>query len=127
MPLPTLAPYERLMNAASGSADHDSSDSGDAAMLGLKLNTATYKNGAVQITWTGFNTSDAVLKLQSSVTGTTGEWDDKTGATYTIPSGAGTKIISMSQNLITEPYYKALFSHGTNSAGSVSVYAYVKT
>lgn len=89
--------------------------------------TASFNSDAISVgntvwmsfvfTWTGFNTTDATVTIEVSNDGT--NWDQKTGATFTIGSAADTQGISLN-GVVTEDFYRVAFAHGTNSAGTIS-------
>lgn len=77
---------------------------------------------ALQLIAVNFNTADATIKLQDSIDGL--NWNDVDGATITIASGGSSNIIRYT-NFATG-YIRAVFSKGTNSAGTLSAILFFK-
>lgn len=77
---------------------------------------------SMQIICTGLDHADGVIKLQDSDDGT--NWNDVTGATITVNSGTSSNMIRNSVH--TGKFVKAVWTHGTNTAGTITVYIYGK-
>lgn len=103
-----------IMNAAAASADQTSDV--------VEMNNAC-THASFQVITASFNTTDATVKLQ--VSNDNSNWTYKSDANgddvvLTIASGAENSVISLN-GVVTEQYYRAVFAHGTNSAGTVTI------
>lgn len=94
------------LNAVTAAVDVNSSE----------VNILPYKVMGVVADWTGLNHTDGTLKFQGSMD--TVVWDD-IGSVYTIATASGHKSFS----LIDEPYKYAriVYTHGTNTTGTLTV------
>lgn len=79
------------------------------------VNILNYKVMGVMVTWTGFNHTDATVQFQGSVDGTT---YTNIGSATTLSSASGAQDFG----LIDEPYayIKLVYTHGTNTTGTIS-------
>lgn len=81
-----------------------------------------YSSLSFQFDWTGFNSVDAVVTIQSSnnnVAFSNKTKADGTVVNYTFAAASGSQIINLN-GVTAESYYCVSFAHGTNSAGTIS-------
>lgn len=104
--VPTYVDTTVLVNAMTATANFTSP----------AVNVLPYKVTGMMINWAGLNTTDASIQFQGSMDGTIYE---NVGSAVALNSTSGQKGVSF----IDEPYkyIQAVFSHGTNSAGTVTM------
>lgn len=100
-------------STTSGAANADSSS------ILVDISKMVFGNMNMQVTWTGFNTTDAVVKLQRSNSGLTGEWIDVTDGSIALNAASGTLDIVAAYS--ASQYVRVDFAKGTNSAGTFGV------
>lgn len=95
-----------LVDAAPGGSDFTSDP----------INVLSYKVTGVMINWSGLDQVDGSIQFQGSVDGSIYE---NVGGAVALSSASGQDGVS----LIDEPYkyIQAVYSHGTNSAGSITI------
>ncbi len=81
-----------------------------------------YRWLSFMFTWASFNQTDATVSFEVSNDDT--NWDEKSDAagdpvTFTIGTASGTQGVSFN-GVVTEAFYRVVFSNGTNSAGTIS-------
>jgi len=89
----------------------------DSSAIMVDISKMVFGNINMQITWTGFNTVDAIVKLQMSNDGT--NWVDVTDGAYAIGAASGTTAIVAAY--AASQYVRVDFAKGTNSAGTFGV------
>jgi hypothetical protein len=111
--------YTVTMNDASAAnADSDSS----STILGFPYgeNNVKYNlpkgNAAFDVVTTGFNQADATIKIQQSVDGT--NWVDVENGSISLGSGANNYAMVITN--VCHKYFRTVFAHGTNSAGTIT-------
>lgn len=80
------------------------------------LNILPYKVTGIMISWSGLDATNGSIQFQGSVDGTIYE---NVGSAVTLGSASGQKGVS----LIDEPYkyVQAVYSHGSNTVGTVTL------
>ena len=86
----------------------------------LTDNISTFTHIAVQFVWSGLDATDGVIKTQWSLDGT--NWEDS--QTYTISTASGSHILSDGE--FTAHMFRVRYEHGSNSAGTINIYANAK-
>ena len=71
----------------------------------------------MQVITASFSTADATIKLQQSNNGT--DWDDITDSQLTLASGSASQ--SLVVTYLASSFIRAVFSKGTNAAGTFQV------
>lgn len=104
--VPSYVDTTVLVNGVSAAANFTSS----------VINVLPYKVTGLMISWASLNQTDSSVQLQGSVDGTIYE---SVGSAVALSSASGQHGVS----LIDEPYkyIRAVFTHGTNSAGTVTI------
>lgn len=88
------------------------------------VDTGAYPRVSFQVVWTSLTgTVDGAVKLQSSNDNT--NWIDKTGATFTLSGASGSNLISLN-GVVTEKYYRAVYTKNNVTGGTISVIAFAK-
>jgi hypothetical protein len=89
---------------------------GGTTFTSSAINILPFKVTGVMINWVGFNQSDATVQFQGSVDGVIYE---NIGSAVATTAGTSQKGVSF----IDEPYkyIQAVFTHGTNTAGVISL------
>ena len=90
------------------------------AIYSLTDNISTFTHVAVQFVWSGLDATDGVIKTQWSIDGT--NWEDS--QTYTIGTASGSHILS--DDGFTAHMFRVSYNKGSNSAGTLNVYANAK-
>ena len=90
------------------------------ANYGLTDNISTFTHIAVQFVWSGLDATDGVIKTQWSLDGT--NWEDS--QTYTIGTASGSHILS--DDGFTAHLFRVRYEHGSNTSGTINVYANAK-
>tara|TARA_R100001594_G_scaffold128447_1_gene166701 strand:- start:67 stop:417 length:351 start_codon:yes stop_codon:yes gene_type:complete len=90
------------------------------ANFALTDNISTFTHVAVQFVWSGLDATDGVIKTQWSIDGT--NWEDS--QTYTIGTASGSHILS--DDGFTAHMFRVSYNKGSNSAGTLNVYANAK-
>ena len=83
-------------------------------------NISTYTHIAVQFVWSGLDATDGVVKTQWSIDGT--NWEDS--QTYTIGSASGSHILS--DDGFTAHLFRVRYEAGSNTTGTLNIYANAK-
>lgn len=96
-------------------------DANSSALL-VDTNRLTFGNMNMQVTWTGFSTTDATVKLQSSNDGS--NWIDVTDSTITLNAASGT--LNVVAAYAASQYVRVVFAKGTNAAGTFGVILSIK-
>lgn len=96
-------------------------DANSNALL-VDTNRLTFGNMNMQVTWTGFSTTDATVKLQSSNDGS--NWIDVTDSTITLNAASGT--LNVVAAYAASQYVRVVFAKGTNAAGTFGVILSIK-
>tara|TARA_R110002020_G_scaffold168262_1_gene356940 strand:+ start:71 stop:421 length:351 start_codon:yes stop_codon:yes gene_type:complete len=86
----------------------------------LTDNISTFTHVAVQFVWSGLDATDGVIKTQWSIDGT--NWEDS--QSYTIGTASGSHILS--DDGFTAHMFRVSYTKGSNSAGTINVYANAK-
>jgi len=102
-----------IMNAAAASADQTS----DIVEMG-KCTHATF-----QVIWSGIDDTDGTVKLQVSEDQTNWVYKaDSAGSAVTLTIGSAADTGSISLNgVVTEKYYRAVYTKNSNTTGTVTV------
>ena len=90
------------------------------ANFALTDNISTFTHIAVQIVWSGLDATDGVIKTQWSIDGT--NWEDS--QSYTLGTASGSEILSDAE--FTAHMFRVSYTKGSNSAGTINVYANAK-
>ena len=90
------------------------------ANFALTDNISTFTHVAVQFVWSGLDATDGIIKTQWSIDGT--NWEDS--QSYTIGTAAGSHILS--DDGFTAHMFRVAYASGSNSAGTINVYANAK-
>ena len=90
------------------------------ANFALTDNISTFTHVAVQVVWSGLDATDGVIKTQWSIDGT--NWEDS--QTYTLGTASGSEILSDAE--FTAHMFRVSYTKGSNSAGTLNVYANAK-
>jgi hypothetical protein len=104
--VPTYTDTTVLVNAQAANADFTSA----------ALNILPYKVTGIMINWVSFNQNTATVQFQGSVDGTIYE---SVGSAIATTVGSSQKGVSF----IDEPYkyIRAVFTHNSNSAGTITL------
>lgn len=88
---------------------------GGTSITSSAINILPYKVTGVMVTWVGLDHTDGTVQFEGSIDGTT---YTLIGSPTTLSSAAG----SQDFGLIDEPYsyIKLVYTHGTNTTGSIS-------
>lgn len=100
---------QRLLDAASAASDQISSAE----------STDAYPRLSFHVIWASLTgTIDGTVKVQVSNTG--GDWVDKTGASVTLSGASGADMISLN-GVVTEHYYRVVYTKNNISGGTITV------
>lgn len=87
-----------------------------------------YGKASVLVIWTSLTGSvDATAKVQVSTTPgppTSGQWVDKTSATFTLSGASGLNMIAIDN--LDEAWMRLVFTHNSVSGGTVTAYCNAK-
>jgi len=107
-------------NAAYKDQIATSASAATTANFSLTDNISTFTHVAVQVVWSGLDATDGVIKTQWSIDGT--NWEDS--QTYTMATASGSEILS--DDGFTAHMFRVSYNKGTNTAGTLNVYANAK-
>ena len=93
---------------------------GTTANFSMTDNVSTYTHIAAQVVWSGLDATDGVIKTQWSIDGT--NWEDS--QTYTMATASGSEILS--DDGFTAHMFRVRYEKGTNTSGTINVYANAK-
>lgn len=106
-----------FFDAVSAGADKDS-----VVTYGKPFRLFQMNSIAIHLVWASLTgTLDGVVKLQVASTATqptSGQWADKTGATYTLASANGAEDISVTN--LTEAWGRVVYTHNNISGGTLT-------
>ncbi len=96
----------------------------DAVSLAANLNgdaieTRNVCRGEVQLVWTGASATDAVVKLQESVDGTT--WFDISTMSKTISAASGSNLFKLTFDILLSAYVRAVLTKNSETAGTATI------
>jgi len=115
---------KKIIRAASGGANHVSTDSGDATCLGRSCDLSLYNFASIQLVWSGLGgTPNGTATVEVSEDGT--NWDTKkievagasVDAVIALSGAAGNDTLSI--ETVTERYYRVSYVKGTTTGGSI--------
>ena len=90
------------------------------ANFSMTDNISTYTHVAVQVVWSGLDATDGVIKTQWTIDGT--NWEDS--QTYTLGTASGSEILSDAE--FTAHMFRVRYEKGSNTTGTLNVYANAK-
>lgn len=93
-----------------------------SAKVGDSVYAGDHDTAIAQIVWSSASHTDAVLKFQQSVDGTT--WEDIASMTHTLNAASGGKILVI--GAIYAPFIRANYAKGSNTTGTVNCYLFLK-
>ena len=96
-------------------------DANSSALL-VDTTKLVFGNMNMQVTWTGFSTTDATVKLQSSNDGS--NWIDVTDSTITLNAASGT--LNVVAAYAASQYVRVAFTKNANAAGTFGVILSIK-
>lgn len=88
------------------------------------VSVSGYKYLSFLFTYTGFTSTDATFVLE--VSNDNVNWDPKTGANFTAAVAADTQGISLN-GVVTEAWYRVVFTKNTNNGGTCTCVMVGKT
>ncbi len=91
---------------------------------GDAIEARNVSSGAVAIVWAGASATDAVVKLQESVDGTT--WFDISSMTKTVGAASGSGLLKLTRDILLSPYIRAVLTKNSESTGTVTVRYFLK-
>lgn len=80
--------------------------------------------GSLVLVWADAAATDAVVKLQESMDGTT--WKDITSQTVTIAAATGTHVFKLTRDVLLCPLIRPVIVDNTESAGTASLKYFFK-
>ena len=107
-------------NAAYKDQIATSASAATTANFSLTDNISTFTHVAVQVVWSGLDAVDGIVKTQWSIDGT--NWEDS--QTYTMATASGSEILS--DDGFTAHMFRVRYEKGSNTAGTINVYANAK-
>jgi len=116
----------QLFISSPANVAHESDDAGDATVLGKRLVMTSVCYAAVQYKWTGLDAANGSITVESSVTGEDGSYVQKASATATLPAGSGTDIFSFNGGVVTEKFYRVIWTPGANTTGTLDAWIFGK-
>ena len=115
-----MAEAGRLGNVAYFDQIGTSASAATTATFAITDNISTFTHVAVQVVWSGLDATDGVIKTQWSLDGT--NWEDS--QSYTLGTASGSEILS--DDGFTAHMFRVSYNKGTNTAGTLNVYANAK-
>ncbi len=115
-----MAEAGRLGNVAYFDQIGTSASAATTATFAITDNISTFTHVAVQVVWAGLDATDGVIKTQWSLDGT--NWEDS--QSYTLGTASGSEILS--DDGFTAHMFRVSYNKGTNTAGTLNVYANAK-
>lgn len=119
----------KILKSATAGVNHTTTDPNDAFALGKAADYGLKRSGSFQVVWASLTgTVNATVAINSSVDCV--NYKPKLDASsnpisVTLSGASGSSIISIN-GLITEPCYQAVYTAGTVTGGTVSIFAYGK-
>ncbi len=105
---PSIVDTTALLNALAANADHTSA----------AIECLSYQVVGLMANWATLDQTDATLKFQGSLDNSV--WDD-IGSAYSIASASGHKSFFLDLNSDPYKYFRAVYTKGTNTTGTVTV------
>ena len=115
-----MAEAGRLGNVAYFDQIASSASGGTTANYSITDNISTFTHVAVHVVWAGLDATDGVIKTQWSLDGT--NWEDS--QSYTLGTASGCEILSDAE--FTAHMFRVRYEKGSNTAGTLNVYANAK-
>lgn len=115
-----MAEAGRLGNVAYHDQIATSASAATTTTFAITDNISTFTHVAVQVVWSGLDATDGVIKTQWSLDGT--NWEDS--QSYTLGTASGSEILS--DDGFTAHMLRVSYNKGTNTAGTLNVYANAK-
>lgn len=105
-----------LWSAQSLADDRDSTDD--------VIDVRNVSCGALVLVWSGATATDAVVKFQESMDGTS--WVDISTITKTIGAAAGSHVFKLTRDILLCPLIKVVIVDNTESTGTASLKYFFK-
>jgi uncharacterized protein YfaQ (DUF2300 family) len=113
-------PSTQSLKTVSGSVANTvllSAVAASASITSTPVNILGFSTVGIVVSWAGLNTTDSTIQFQGSVDGNPAHYDN-IGSATTLSTASG----HQSYSLVDEPYqfFQIVYTHGTNSAGTIT-------
>lgn len=114
---PTAVKVYGIKAGALASANHTSTDTGDASVYQKPIDVGLSTHAAVQCNWAALTgVLNGTISLYSSADAV--NWVPKAGATFNVASASGSNLISLN-DVVSEADYQIVYLHGGITGGTI--------